>query len=98
LGRRQRKGPTEFRNADRAHLGSSAIVHFARVAGQTHDLREDPETVLTDLLTDLMHWCDDHGARRYPQVARFAEALRMAQRHFSEESRPADTLDPSDKC
>ena len=73
-------------NADRAMWGSTAMTSFARAVGQDLDLQVDPETVLCDLLTDLMHWCDlqktlDHLA----EPVDFESALGRARRHHGAE-------------
>ncbi len=43
------------------------------------ELRAEPRTVLSDLLTDLMHYCEAHQLD-------FASALEGARRHYVEES------------
>jgi hypothetical protein len=43
------------------------------------DLRVEPEVVLSDLLTDLMHWCD-------VQRIDFGHAVGRAHDNHSEES------------
>ena len=87
MKRRRSSGPMEFRNAERARFGAGAIAHFAQATDQMPDLREDPDTVLTDLLADLMHWCKARRVRSGQRSPRFLEALRWARRHFVEETR-----------
>ena len=76
----------EPRNADRARWGASAIANFASVTGRKVDLRVDPETLLGDLLADLMHWCDGQGAsEQFAEPMDFESALEQARSHYSEE-------------
>ncbi len=56
MNRRLGKTGEDPSNDDRALLGSLAVAQFASAAGQIDDIRSDPETVLSDLLADLMHW------------------------------------------
>ena len=73
-------------NADRATWGSVAMVSFARAAGQDVDLRLDPETVLCDLLADLMHWCDlQRPLGHVTEPVDFESALGRARRHYGVE-------------
>lgn len=65
-------------NAERAIFGELAIVAFASRTGQAEDVAEDPETVLGDLLADLMHFCDAKDVD-------FEEALRRGRNHHDEE-------------
>ena len=58
VNRRLAKDNAEPRNADRSLWSELAVVSFAGVTGLSEDLQIDPETVLCDLLADLMHWCD----------------------------------------
>jgi hypothetical protein len=48
------------------------------------DLNADPETVITDLLADLMHWCNARNIRPRVRVA-FDRALRRACAHYGKE-------------
>jgi len=74
------------RNADRAEWAASAMSKFATLAGLDNDLHVDPETVLADLLADLMHWCDAQKANYHLEEAvDFQSALGRAQRHYDEE-------------
>jgi hypothetical protein len=76
---RNNAGPS---NADRALWGEFAMVIFADATGLSADLQVDPETVLGDLLADLMHWCDVHT-----RPVDFDLALRHARHNYSEERR-----------
>ena len=74
------------RNADRAQWAASAMTKFATVTGLREDLQADPETVLADLLADLMHWCDAQTADPYVEEAvDFKSALARARGHYQEE-------------
>ena len=74
------------RNADRAEWAASTMSKFAMLTGLNEDLCVDPETVLADLLVDLMHWCDAQRANYYLEGAvDFPSALGRAQRHYEEE-------------
>jgi hypothetical protein len=46
---------TDSTNADRALWGALAVAHFAGETCRAEDMRTDPETVIADLLADLMH-------------------------------------------
>ncbi len=73
-------------NADRAAWGMLTMATFARAAGQKTDLGADPETVLADLLADLMHWCDAQRTNEGPrQPVDFELALKRAYLHYGEE-------------
>jgi len=61
MSRRLAKENAPTGNADRALWGGFALSTFARISGSEQDLHTEPETVLTDLLADLMHWCDNGG-------------------------------------
>src|ERR1700688_3272757 len=80
------KSNTGLRNSDRALRGELAAVSFASVTGLNSDIRVDPETVLTDLLADLMHWCDVEANRgRKLESIDFESALKRARRHYRSE-------------
>jgi hypothetical protein len=63
-------------NNDRASRAENALKAFADGA----DYDTDPESVLTDLITDLLHLADQKGLR-------FDDCLQLAKGHFKEESR-----------
>jgi hypothetical protein len=74
------------RNADRSLWGELAVVSFARATGLGGDLDLDPETVLCDLLADLMHWCDSLKAKGFRvEPVEFESALRRARAHYAQE-------------
>ncbi len=88
MNRRLAKSSADPRNADRVLWGSLAMVSFAAAAGLRGDLQADPETVLGDLLADLMHWCDAQKASdRLVGSIDFESALERARYHYSEERR-----------
>lgn len=71
------------RNADRARWAASAVAKFAKATGMGTDLGADPETVLVDLLADLMHWCDARVLTRSDDAALdFGSALARARSHY----------------
>ena len=73
--------------ADRTSWAQSAVASFAQANDLAEDLRTDPQTVLTDLLTDLMHWCDaQKRGGRIKRAIDFESALSQACRHFKEET------------
>ncbi len=64
-------------NACRAQWAAVALAAFRRQTGA------DAEDALSDLLADLMHWCDRSGLS-------FVDELRRALGHYEEEA-PADS-------
>ena len=60
-------------NATRAVCASIALDEFRRQTGA------DMEDAVSDLLADLMHWCDRFGQT-------FHEELRRARNHYEEET------------
>jgi hypothetical protein len=76
---------TDPSNADRALLGALAVAHFASVTGSAHEVLSDPETVLADLLADLMHWCDVQKSNRDQESIEFGRALERARDYYHEE-------------
>jgi hypothetical protein len=74
------------RNADRAQWAASAVRRFAAATGLRSDLKADPQTVLVDLLTDLMHWCDAQRAScGLEESLDFESALGRARGHYRQE-------------
>ena len=77
---------TDPANADRALWGGLAFAHFAAITRRAEDMRTDSETVLSDLLADLMHWCDVQRSSRGRQEAiGFDSALERAKDYYKEE-------------
>ena len=63
----------EGRNANRARHAAAALAAFQRHTGA------DLEDVVSDLLVDLMHWCDRNGEE-------FHQELRRALNHYAAET------------
>jgi hypothetical protein len=61
------------RNAHRALGAAAALAEFQRQTGA------DLEDAVSDLLADLMHWCDRFGQE-------FPKELRRALDHYEEET------------
>jgi len=86
VNRRLNETRADPRNADRALWGSLAVVSFASVTGLSEDVQTDPETVLGDLLADLMHWCDaQKTCGNLEESINFESALERARNHYNEE-------------
>jgi len=78
------RDPNSPTNETRADWGLEALQVFAARTGLT--VEEDGlETVLGDLLADLMHLCRQADAKHDVPDQTFDEALRRAQNHFSAE-------------
>ena len=86
VNRRLVKNNANPRCADRSLWGAFAVLSFADATGLSGDVQVDPETVLADLLADLMHWCDvqktDDCLR---ESIGFESALERARDHYSGE-------------
>jgi hypothetical protein len=66
--------------------GSLAVVSFASVTGLGEEVQTDPKMVLSDLLADLMHWCDSQkAAGKLENSIDFESALQRARDHYYEE-------------
>ncbi len=64
-------------NADRAEWATTALERFCRVTGLS--LKDDgPDTAVSDLLADLMHYCDQEGID-------FDECVDRGRCHYEEE-------------
>jgi hypothetical protein len=73
-------------NDDRALLGALAVTHFAGATSE--DMHADLETILSDLLADLMHWCDlQRSAGEVHEPISFDSALERARDYYMEECR-----------
>lgn len=68
----------EDMNNDRAEWADEAIRTFASTTNMD-SAGEDDQTILTDLLGDLMHWCDRAGID-------FNARVDMARLHYDEET------------
>jgi hypothetical protein len=62
------------RNAHRALGAAAALAELRRLTGA------DEEDAVSDLLADLMHWCDRFGQK-------FPQELRRARYHYEEETK-----------
>jgi hypothetical protein len=67
-------------NYQRAGWANAALVAFANQTGQSVEELDDG-TVMADLLTNLMHWCDRNGVN-------FTAQLDAAVRMYREETAP----------
>lgn len=74
----------EGMNDDRAEWAQNALDAFASVTSMD-TAGEDAETILTDLLADLMHWSDRNGVK-------FSNVLACAQSHYCEETIVQDDM------
>jgi hypothetical protein len=73
-------------NADRALWGALVVTHFASVTSRPKSLHTEPETVLADLLADLMHWCDvQRSNSELHEAIGFDSALEQAKDYYNEE-------------
>jgi hypothetical protein len=76
-GRTRREVGTEATNTARAAWAKRALATLQRETGLTD--ADGLDVALTDLLTDLMHLCDQYGLE-------FDRNLLMAKVHYSEET------------
>jgi hypothetical protein len=67
---------TERTNADRAAMGARLVDEYVAQLGA-----DDNENTVSDIIADLMHYCDTPDAQ-----ADFAEALRRAQTNYQDET------------
>jgi hypothetical protein len=85
------------RNSDRARWAASAVWKFTEVTSISEDLQSDPETVLADLLANLMHWCDAPQTESGPTEALdFESALKRARAHYQQENAEEQSGWPED--
>lgn len=61
-------------NTDRADIALQTLLAFAQMTDQEAELDAAPQTVLTDLLANLLHYCHLEGFD-------FDKALRIAKDH-----------------
>ena len=84
--RRLVKNNAAASNTDRSLRGALAVVSFADVTELNRDVQTDPETVLSDLLADLMHWCDVQNTEScWEESVDFESALARARHNYREE-------------
>jgi hypothetical protein len=74
---------TETTNKDRAEWGGMALLEYAIAKGSNGGLYDPPETVLTDLLCDLMHYAE-------LKEIDFAACLERARMHYDAEKAEED--------
>lgn len=86
VNRRLAKNNAGPRSSDRSLWAGLALVSFASVTGLGGDVQSDPETVVCDLLADLMHWCDVQKTNdcRLESID-FESALERARDHYGKE-------------
>jgi hypothetical protein len=75
----QEDGPS---NDDRASWAEAALLAFGkrtRLLKKCVGDKEDPFFIISDLLTDLAHWCDRHNLE-------FSAALVHAAEHYGAET------------
>jgi hypothetical protein len=83
---RLNKTGTDPSNADRALWGALVVGYFASATGRAGDVQTDPETLLSDLLADLMHWCGAQTSNGELQESiGFDSALERASDYYEEE-------------
>lgn len=73
-------------NAEKAQRAMDAMTTYIRAVGA------DPaemEIVVTDLLADLMHYCDKSRSRMSRLIS-FNDCLKIARKHFRYESVAAE--------
>ena len=69
-------------NLRRARRAAAALAAYRRRTGA------DPQDAISDLLTDLMHWCEQFGPA-------FPAELHRARSHYAAETaQPATTTAP----
>lgn len=68
----------DISNKDRAGWAASAVLQYAIAKEGTAGFYDDPSTVLTDLLCDLMHYAELRDIE-------FEQCVRMAQAHHEAE-------------
>lgn len=66
-----------MKNKDRAERAEKSLKAYAPEVGLSPDL-DEPDTMVTDLITDLMHYCD------WKEIS-FNMVLFRAEDHYREE-------------
>ncbi len=64
-------------------ISSRYRIHRCEQALLNYQTDEDLDTTLVDLLADAMHWCQCRQST-------FADALRIAEQHFTAEAQGGD--------
>jgi hypothetical protein len=68
----------EDMNDNRADWAGLAIHKFAQTTGMD-EANEDNDTILSDMLTDILHWCDRNKVD-------FDECLSVARSNYVDET------------
>lgn len=76
---------TDLTNATRSHAAYCAIAAYQETKGCNVDKDGSNEEDVTDLLADLMHYCQKNGAD-------FDICLSMAESHYQEERTAPERL------
>lgn len=69
---------TPITNSDRTEWAQHALNAYSEYKEGAYELYDLPETVLVDLLADLMHYCTTNGIS-------FEESARTALMHYDAE-------------
>ncbi len=86
VNRRLRETDSPPSNADLALWGTLAVAQLNSSAASGEGSATDIELVLSDLLADLMHWCDLRSIAQSPQQPiSFESALEKARAYYREE-------------
>jgi hypothetical protein len=72
-------------NTDLALWGALAIAQFDGTVALGEGSASETELMLSDLLADLMHWCDEGATRPREQAGLFEAALERAREYYQEE-------------
>ena len=84
--RRSRETDSPPSNSDLALWGTLAVAQISSSAASGQGSATDVELVLSDLLADLMHWCDVRStAQGRQQAISFESALEKARAYYREE-------------
>lgn len=80
------------RSSERADIYMAAMARRIKRGGRAvaQSANDEPQSMLTDILVDLMHWADYMKANpttewQDPQEVDFSEALRIAEDHYAAE-------------
>lgn len=71
--------PMREKNVERARRAEKALKEYARLTGSAWKVGLEAEDLLTDLLADLMHWCE------WKHLADFETCHARAGNHYTEE-------------
>lgn len=86
VNRRLRETDSRPSNADHALWGALAIAQLNGGVASGKGSAADGEFALSDLLADLMHWCDFQvTANRGQRPIEFESALEQARQYYREE-------------